>query len=100
MPQDKLELIRKAASKVDVDEDGNPLMAGERTMFGNDPLGCGMQGSKYFHYNLQERPHSRDLQMAEIFIREIAEDFFLTQDGNIRRPGFCLPSVWMNNYKN
>ena len=86
MPQEKLELIRKAASKVDVDEDGNPLMAGERTMFDNDPLGCGMQGSKYFHYNLQERPHSRDLQMAEIFIREIAEDFFLTQDGNIRRP--------------
>lgn len=86
MPQNRLELIRKVASKMDYDENGNPLMAGEQIMFDNDPMGCGMKGSKYIHYNLQERPSVRDLSMAESFIREIAEDFFLTADGNIRRP--------------
>lgn len=86
MPGEKLDIIRKVAKKIDFDENGNPLMAGERTMFDNDPMGCGMQGSKYFHYGLQERPNDRDLKMAEFFIREIAEDFFLTSDGRIRRP--------------
>lgn len=86
MPAEKLEVIRKVAAKMDFDEEGNPLMAGERIMFDNDPLGNGMQGSKYFHYNLQERPHGRDLKTAEFFMTEIVEDFFLTADGQIRQP--------------
>lgn len=86
MEPEKLEIIRKVAAKLDFDAQGNPLMAGERTMFDNDPMECGMQGSKYFHYDLQNRPGERDLKMARFFMQEIAEDFFLTSDGQIRRP--------------
>lgn len=86
MDAEKLELIKKVASKVDFDEDGNPLMAGEKVMFDNNPLENGMQGCKYFHYRLQDRPHERDLKTAEFFMTEIIEDFFLTEDGEIRQP--------------
>ena len=86
MDAKKLEIIKKVAAKMDYDEEGNPLMAGERVMFDNNPLGNGMQGSKYFHYNLQDRPHERDLKTAEFFMTEIIEDFFLTEDGEIRQP--------------
>lgn len=86
MDAKKLEIIKKVAAKMDYDEEGNPLMAGERVMFDNNPLGNGMQGSKYFHYNLQDRPHERDLKTAEFFMTEIIEDFFLTEDGEIRHP--------------
>lgn len=86
MDAGRLEIIRKVASKMDFDENGNPLMAGEQVMFDNDPLGNGMKGSKYIHYNLQDRPHQRDLKMAEYFMTEIIEDFFLTADGQIRQP--------------
>ena len=92
MPEEKLSIIQKVASKVDFDEDGNPLMAGEQVMFNNDPMGNGMQGCRYFHYNLQDRPHARDLMMAEAFMSEIAEDFFLTPDGEIRYPAGAMYS--------
>lgn len=86
MDAGRLEIICKVASKMDFDENGHPLMAGEQVMFDNDPLGNGMQGSRYMHYNLQDRPHQRDLKMAEFFMTEIVEDFFLTADGRIRQP--------------
>ncbi len=82
----RLDIIKSVAAKVDYDEEGNPLMAGERVMFDNDPLGNGMQGSKYFHYNLQDRPNDRDMKMAEMFMSELIEDYFLTEDGEIRKP--------------
>ena len=86
MDPKKLEVVQQVAAKMDFDEEGNPLMAGERVMFDNDPLGNGMQGSKYYHYNLQDRPNDRDIMMAENFMAELIEDFFLTSDGEIRRP--------------
>ena len=86
MPEERLSIIRSVAAQVDVDEDGNPLMAGEQTMFRNDPLGNGMMGSKYIHYDLQSRPNDRDVRMAKDFMTEVIEDFFLTQDGEIREP--------------
>ena len=93
MPADKLKVIQSAAAMVDYDENGNPLMAGEQTMFDNDPLGNGMKGSKYIHYDLQSRPNQRDLRMAKDFMTEVVEDFFLTQDGAIRDPRGAMYSL-------
>ena len=81
-----LEIVKRAAESEDTDQEGNTLMAGLRNMAENDPLGNGMPGSRFFHYDLQNRPNERDLTMADLFIREIIEDFFLTMDGEIRRP--------------
>lgn len=93
MPENRLKLIRSVSAQLDVDEDGNPLMAGEQTMFNNDPLGNGMKGSKYIHYDLQSRPNQRDLRMARDFMTEVVEDIFLTQDGEIRHPMGAMYSL-------
>lgn len=56
------------------------------TMLDNDPLGCGKPGSVIWHYDFQNRPNTRDLTKANIFLSEVIEDYFLTFTGDPRPP--------------
>lgn len=56
------------------------------TMWTNDPMECGKPGSVIWHYDFQNRPSSRDLTKANIFLSELIEDYFLTFTGDPRPP--------------
>lgn len=56
------------------------------TMADNDPMGCGKKGSIIWHYDFQNRPNTRDLTKANIFLNEIIEDYFMTFTGDPRPP--------------
>lgn len=59
----------------------------------NDPLGIGKPGQANWHYNMQIRPHARDLQKARYFTENIIEDYFLTDSGAARPPHALYRSI-------
>lgn len=65
----------------------------ERIVYDNDPLGCGMPGSLFWHYDLMNRPSERDLTKAKIFLAELIEDYFLTSNGVPRSPYSMYTSI-------
>jgi len=74
-------IVAKAASVKDEESFGDaPLMVD------NDPMGIGMPGSVFWHYDFQNRPSKRDLTKANIFLSEVIEDYFLTFTGDPRPP--------------
>ena len=63
------------------------------TMVPNDPLGIGKDGSKFWSYDLQNRPNDRDLFMAKAFLQDIIEDYYLSDSGEPRKPSSVYWSI-------
>lgn len=63
------------------------------TMVPNDPLGIGKDGSKFWSYDLQNRPNNRDLFMAKAFLQDIIEDYYLSDSGEPRKPSSVYWSI-------
>ena len=78
----KLVAIIKKLSSVSDDESFGATLFQE-----NDPLGIGKPGQRFWHYDMQIRPHARDLKKAEYFLEGLLEDYLLTADGVSRKPG-------------
>ena len=78
----KLVAIIKKLSSVSDDESFGATLFQK-----NDPLGIGKPGQRFWHYDMQIRPHARDLKKAEYFLTGILEDYLLTADGEPRTPG-------------
>ena len=78
----KLVAIIKKLSSVSDDESFGATLFQE-----NDPLGIGKPSQRFWHYDMQIRPHARDLKKAEYFLTGILEDYLLTADGETRVPG-------------
>lgn len=76
----KRQMIIGAATDEKADSEG--LLG----MVPNDPLGIGKPGSKVWHYDFYIRPSDRDLLKADIFLSEIIEDYFLTEEETPRKP--------------
>lgn len=76
-----LETIKKLSSVKDEDSFGASLFRE------NDPLGIGKPGQSFWHYDMQIRPHERDLTKAKYFLMNILDDYFLTASGEPRTPG-------------
>ena len=76
-----IETLKKLSSVKDEDSFGGSLFTV------NDPLGIGKPGQSFWHYDMQIRPHDRDLKKCEIFTTNIIEDYFLTESGEPRDPG-------------
>ena len=66
---------------------------GEDTMVQNDPLGIGKDGSKFWSYDLQNRPNDRDVFMAKAFLQDIIEDYYLSDSGEPRKPSSVYWSI-------
>lgn len=79
--QVQLDTFKKMASVKDEESFGDDPM-----MVNNDPMGIGKPGSVCWHYDFQHRPSSRDISKANIFLKEIIEDYFLTFTGDPRPP--------------
>lgn len=76
-----IEVLKKLSSVKDEESFGDVLFQE------NDPLGIGKPGQRFWHYDMQIRPHARDLKKAEYFLEGLLEDYFLTADGEPRKPG-------------
>jgi len=76
-----IETLKKLSSVKDEESFGDTLF------LENDPLGIGKPGQRFWHYDMQIRPHARDLKKAEYFLEELLEDYLLTADGVSRKPG-------------
>lgn len=85
--EEQLELF-EAASK----ENANNSFS-EPTMMTNDPLGIGRNGSKFWSYDLQNRPNDRDVFMAKAFLQDIIEDYYLSDSGEPRTPSSVYYSI-------
>ena len=59
----------------------------------NDPLGIGKPGQSFWHYDMMERPHERDLMKARYLLETILEDYLLTGTGEPRTPGPVYKSI-------
>lgn len=59
----------------------------------NDPLGIGKPGQSFWHYDMQIRPHERDLTKAKYFLMNVIEDYFLTADGAPRDPSAIYRNI-------
>lgn len=66
---------------------------GEETMVDNDPMGIGKAGSKFWSYDLQNRPNNRDIFMAKAFLQDIIEDYYLSDSGEPRKPSSVYYSI-------
>lgn len=59
----------------------------------NDPLGIGKPGQSFWHYDMQIRPHDRDLMKAQYLLETILEDYLMTGDGAPRTPSAIYKSI-------
>ena len=66
---------------------------GEEPMVKNDPMGIGKDGSKFWSYDLQNRPNDRDIFMAKAFLQDIIEDYYLSDSGEPRTPSSVYYSI-------
>lgn len=66
---------------------------GEATMAENDPMGIGKPGSRFWSYDLQNRPNDRDVFMAKAFLQDIIEDYYLSDSGQPRTPSAVYYSI-------
>ena len=66
---------------------------GENTMADNDPMGIGKPGSKFWSYDLQNRPNDRDIFQAKAFLSDIIEDYYLSDSGEPRKPSSVYWSI-------
>ena len=81
MDPEMIENLKKLSSVKDEDSFGGSLFTV------NDPLGIGKPGQSFWHYDMQIRPHERDLKKCQYFMDNVIEDYFLTEDGVPRDPG-------------
>ncbi len=81
MNPEMIENLKKLSSVKDEESFGGNLFAV------NDPLGIGKPGQNFWHYDMQIRPHERDLKKCSIFMSNIIRDYWLTEDGKPREPG-------------
>ena len=51
------------------------------------PDGTTEQGSFFFHHNMWDKPSPRDTMKAQALIADFVEDYFLTNDGEVRPYG-------------
>lgn len=65
----------------------------EPTMTKNDPMGIGKDGSRFWSYDLQNRPNDRDVFMAKAFLQDIIEDYYLSDSGKPRKPSSVYYSI-------
>lgn len=65
----------------------------EPTMTKNDPMGIGRDGSRFWSYDLQNRPNDRDVFMAKAFLQDIIEDYYLSDSGKPRKPSSVYYSI-------
>ena len=65
----------------------------EPAMADNDPMGIGKPGSKFWSYDLQNRPNDRDVYMAKAFLQDIIEDYYLSDSGEPRVPSSVYYSI-------
>lgn len=84
---EQLALFDAAAKETAADSFGEP------TMVPNDPMGIGKDGSKFWSYDLQNRPNDRDVFMAQAFLEDIIEDYYLSDTGEPRKPSSVYWSI-------
>lgn len=87
MTSDVLELFEAAAKETAE----NSFV--ESTMVDNDPMGIGKKGSKFWSYDLQNRPNDRDIFQAKAFLSDIIEDYYLSDSGEPRTPSSIYYSI-------
>lgn len=82
-----LNMFRRAAEEMASDSFAVPAMAD------NDPLEIGKPGSRFWSYDLQNRPNERDIYMAKAFLSDIIEDYCLSDTGQLRKPSSVYWSI-------
>lgn len=87
MSPDILEMFEAAARETADDSFAVPAMAS------NDPMGIGKPGSRFWSYDLQNRPNDRDVFMAKAFLSDIIEDYYLSDTGEPRKPSSVYYSI-------
>ncbi len=87
MSPEILEMFEAAAKETAQDSFSFPTMAD------NDPAGNGKPGSHFWSYDLQNRPNDRDIYMAQAFLSDIIEDYYLSDSGEPRTPSSVYYSI-------
>lgn len=82
-----IETLKELSSVKDEDSFGNALFKE------NDPLGIGKPGQSFWHYDMQIRPHERDLQKCAYFMDNILEMYLGAPDGKTRKVGAIYRNI-------